>query len=415
MSTRTGILVATLLPIFSACTTLESVDRGLHSASSAVTQRDKITGMRTISLQNRSQQIQKGNAYAEQFLAKAKVSGKKLNKDYDPVAYERITRIFSRLHQISHVRDETWTPVLVEENEWNAFTTGGTYFVINSGLEKDLKDDDELANVIAHEMAHTVANHAFESQSYMQLNALAGSKSVKRETFQAAFTHENEAEADRVAVLYCALAGYDPSAGARIWQRMHQKTGNDALFVHDHPMNSERAGLAQHTANLAIKYYTPNQINPNYESILKKNDVFGTQSSSKVAAGKGGGVLTVLETALTTMQQRERGKLEEQKQQLRIQFMQSVHRVSSIVASSPVAQNRWRVTVKYAGNQPLTDLGFKLSIQRIGQSPLVITQQLGGVLYPNTTFNVNFESPELDAYRTNNRNVSFVYDEARAI
>lgn len=95
--------------------------------------------------------------------------------------------------------------------------------------------------------------------------------------------------------------------------------------------------------------------------------------------------------------------------------MQSVHRVSSIVASSPVAQNRWSVTVKYAGNRPLTDLGFKLSIQRIGQSPLVITQQLGGVLYPNTTFKVNFESPELDAYRTNNRNVSFVYDEARAI
>jgi predicted Zn-dependent protease len=225
-----------MVPLLSGCETVQSIDRGLHSSTEAVTERDRVTGQRTLSVQNRSQQIQQGNQFVEQFMAKAKASGKRLNGDYNPVAHERIRRIFARLHQVSHVRDEQWTPVLVEEKTWNAFTTGGTYFVVNSGLEEDLKDDAELANVIAHEVAHTVANHVFERQSYMQLSALSGSRSTRRETFPAAFTHENEAEADRIAVLYCALAGYDPYAGARIWRRMHQRSGNDALFVHDHPM-----------------------------------------------------------------------------------------------------------------------------------------------------------------------------------
>jgi predicted Zn-dependent protease len=394
---------------------MQVIDRGLNSATDAVTERDRITGKRTLSLEDRAAQIQKGNQWAEQFIAEAKVSGKRLNADYNPVAYERIKRIFSRLHQVSHVREEQWTPVLVEEKAWNAFTTGGTFFVINSGLEEDLKDDAELANVIAHEMAHTVANHVFEGQSYMRLNALGGSKSVRRDTFQAAFTHESEAEADQLAVLYCALSGYDPYAGARIWQRMHQQTGDGALFVHDHPMNSERAAQAQRVATQAAKYYVPNQLHPDYLSILQSNEVFAKQADSGVEAGKGGGFLSALEATLNTMNQQQQAKLEEQRQRLRMQFMQSIHQVSAIVSSGPAGPTRWRVTVRYGGNRPLTDLSFKLSVKRLGANPLEIARQLPGVLNPSSTFYVDFESPELNAYGTQPQNVKFVYDNARAL
>lgn len=404
-----------LVPFLSSCETMQAIDRGLYSATEAVTERDQITGQRTLSLRDRSQQIQQGNQWTEQFIAEAKTSGKRLNSDYKPAAYERIERIFSRLHQVSHVRDEQWTPVLVEEKAWNAFTNGGTYFVINSGLEEDLKDDSELANVIAHEMAHTIANHVFEGQSYMRLNALSHSKSAKRETFQAAFTHENEAEADRIAVLYCALAGYDPYAGARIWQRMHQRTGNDALFVQDHPMKSERAAQAQRVAGRVAKYYVRDQLNPDFASILASNEIFSNRAGSEVEAGKGGGFLGMLETALTTMNQRQQAKLEEQRQQLRIQFMRSVHQVSTIISSTPVGSNKWRVTVRYGGARPLTDLSFKLFVEGVGSDPLAITQHLSGTLHPNTTFYVDFESPELNAYGTSAQSVMFVYDNARGL
>ncbi len=406
------ILFGTMI---TACETMQVVDRGLHSAAEGVTQRDRVTGRRTLSLQNRAQQIKQGNQWAEQFIEEAKAAGKKLDEEQDAAAYERIQRIFTRLHAISHVREEKWTPVLVQEAAWNAFTTGGTYFVINSGLEEDLKDDSELANVIAHEMAHTVANHVFEGQSFMQLKALSGSNSARRGTFQAAFTHENEAEADRIAVLYCALAGYDPLAGSRIWRRMEATSGNDALFVHDHPMNSERAQQAEHVANLVAKHYTKGKQNPNFATVLANNEIFSYESAEEIKPGKGGGFFAALDAAMTTMKQQQEAKLEEQRQQSRIAFIKAVHQLSTIMESVPVAPNRWRVSVKYRGKLVLTDLAFKLIVHRPIGDPLVITQTVSGVLQPNSTFSVDFESPDLNAYGTDPRNVQLLYDNAKAL
>jgi len=401
--------------LLSGCTLLQSVDRGIYSAVEAVTERDRLTGQRSLSVEDRAAQIQAGNQVTEKFLAEAKRSGKRLNADANPAAHRRIASIFSRLHQVSHLREEAWTPVLVEEPSWNAFTTGGTYFVIHSGLEADLKDDAELANVIAHEMAHTVANHAFEGRGHALLGALAGSKSAQRGTFQAAFTHENEAEADRVAVLYCALAGYDPHAGARIWQRMYRQSGNNALFVQDHPIHSERAAQAQHVATQLAKYYAPGRLNPDYLSVLQSNEVFEQASDIGVEAGSGGGILSALEATLNVVAQKEEAKDEEQRQQRRVEFMRRIQRASTIVSSSAISRTRWRVTVRYDGKRPLTDLSFKLIVKRHRADPLSITQHLSGVLRPNSRFNVDFESPELDAYRTSARNVIFVYDNARAL
>lgn len=406
-----------LLPLLHGCEVLQIADQSLYALTETVSQKDTITGQRTLSLQNRNQQIQKGNEVAEQIIAEEKASGKRFNEAYSPKAYARIQRIFSRLHEVSHVRGEKWTAVLIEDKGWNAFTTGGTYFVINSALEADLKDDAELANVIAHEMAHAVANHAFESRSYAQLSSLTKSKTASRETFQAAFTHENEAEADRIGILYCALAGFDPFAGSRLWKKQYAQKGNNALFVHDHPMNAERAVQAENIAKLVSKYYIQNQKNFDFESILSDNEVFANKSTSQteVIAGQGGGFLAALDTALTTVEKHQNAKIEEQRQQSRILFMRSIHAVSEIVGSEPIAPNQWRMTVKYKGNRPLTNLGFKLIVQRANAEPLELTKQLSGVLQPNMTFYVDFESSELDAYRTNPKNIGFIYDDAISI
>ncbi len=72
-------------------------------------------------------------------------------------------------------------------------------------------------------------------------------------------------------------------------------------------------------------------------------------------------------------------------------------------------------SARYNGNLPLTDLSFKLTVDHVGEEPLVIVQTVDGVLEPNMEFDVEFESPELDAYDTDSEDVQFVYDNARAL
>ena len=82
---------------------------------------------------------------------------------------------------------------------------GGTYIFVNKGFMDDVKDDDELAAVVGHEIAHVTANHLGEQSSYTMAAMLRGSKGVKKESFQAAFTFKSEEEADEVGTLYATL------------------------------------------------------------------------------------------------------------------------------------------------------------------------------------------------------------------
>lgn len=399
--------------MLAGCETLSTIDSGVYTTVEAVTERDRVTGRRTISLVDRHQQIAKGNQFIADILTEARANGRRINGDYDEQAYRRINRIFNQLHQVSHLGNEKWEAILIEDDEWNAFTTGGTYFVINSGLEADLQDDNELANIIAHEMSHTVANHVFERLSYLKLGSIGGSRSAKRGTFQAAFSHENEAEADMLAVLYCALAGYDPYAGARIWQRMHQRSGSRAGHVQSHPMNNERAELAATAAKMAAPYYLgPGVVNSNYQSILTRNELFTTRQISEAEAGKGGGFLSLLETSLETYQQKQKARTEEQRQQNRIEFIRAVNEVSSLDSSMPIKADTWRFTLTYRGNIRLTDLSFRATFSG-GSNRISKIRHLDGVLSPNTTYQVDFYVPEVDVRRVDPANVQIVYDNAR--
>lgn len=412
------VAIATLASshlLLSGCETLGAIDQQLFKAADSMTERDRITGQRMLSFEDRDSQIKKGNQYVEQFIAQAKKQGRKINEEADPEGYARIKRIFARLHSVSHLGTERWTPILIEDPNWNAFTTGGTYFVIFTALEKDLKDDNELANVIAHEMAHTVANHAFERQSYLQVNALGGSKSASRSSFQSAFTHENEIEADQIGILYCALAGFDPYAGEAIWQRMYQQRGNDGLFVHDHPMNAERAQRARATADKVREYYSPGRENPAFRRLLANNNLFQTDRGSSTGGGDGSGIMALFDTAMNTYGQKQQAKKEEARQAQRIAFMRSVQQAIQIVQSEPVGPNRWRFLVDYRGNRPLTDLAFK-TIIHIEPKPVQMFRQVDGVLRPNTRFELIFEAKDFNnAYTTRADQVQLIFDSAKAM
>lgn len=103
-------------------------------------------------------------------------------------------------------------PALVEVlpgRKLNAWADGKRVQMTTAVIDQT-RDDDELAFVIAHEMAHNILGHA------------ARLKAGKRKV---ALIREHEAEADRLAVRMLAGAGFDPLAASRFWARFGQKTG----------------------------------------------------------------------------------------------------------------------------------------------------------------------------------------------
>ncbi len=109
--------------LLSGCEALQSVDRGLYSAAETVSERDIVTGQRTLSMASRGQQIAQGNAAVEQIVAEQQKAGKKINAELDAKAYQRLIRVFDRIHRVSHLANERWQPVLIDDPSFNAFST----------------------------------------------------------------------------------------------------------------------------------------------------------------------------------------------------------------------------------------------------------------------------------------------------
>ena len=99
------------------------------------------------------------------------------------VCIARVSRIAERVLAVSHLRNERWSFVLVNDPEFNAFVTGGSVLFINRGAVEN-HSNDEIAAIIGHEIAHVTANHRFERKSHLDTAKITGSKSARREWFQ---------------------------------------------------------------------------------------------------------------------------------------------------------------------------------------------------------------------------------------
>ena len=137
---------------------------------------------------------------------------------------------------------------LIHTNIVNACAMPGGQMIVFKGLYDGRRglvtDDDEMAAVMAHEIAHVNCRHTTERMSKIMAAAAIMEMSRRRRRAQrrgrlatairAVFTvgsllwipmhsRGDEAEADRVGLFYMAKAGYDPRAAPRIWQRVHQR------------------------------------------------------------------------------------------------------------------------------------------------------------------------------------------------
>jgi Zn-dependent protease with chaperone function len=154
---------------------------------------------------------------------------------------------------------------VIDNKEWNAFAMGNYSLYLFSGIMEDL-DDDELAIVLGHEIAHATHEHTrrqFKKAMWIQLAALgvaAASEEIddknKRAVAQllvvfgasawkSGYGRDLEDQADRVGLRYAYEAGYDITKGPRLWQRFAKKYGEQNkvanFFFGDHSLSSARA------------------------------------------------------------------------------------------------------------------------------------------------------------------------------
>lgn len=187
--------------------------------------------------------------------------------DDDDPRVARVRRITNRLIDVAvGFRPESakwlWSiEVIDDDDSVNAFCMPGGRMAVYTGLLDKLRpSNDELAYVLGHEIAHALADHGAEKMSMgmvgsaVALGAAAAAKKKNRDGVYAAATlaafafvklpnsRTTEEEADRLGLELAARAGYAPSAGATLWQKMMKATGDRSRFdfLSTHPATPKR-------------------------------------------------------------------------------------------------------------------------------------------------------------------------------
>ena len=225
--------------------------------------------------------ISESNKAYKAMLTPIKSEGK-LNTD--PVMLERVKTITSRLvAQAIAYRPESkswnWSVQVIDEPETvNAWCMAGGRMAIYTGLINKLNaTDDEIAQVMGHEISHALLSHTRERMSRaiaMQLGVTAaqivlsdrdyGGLAVQGTAMAAIVALElpnsrtAEAESDRLGIEIAAKAGYDPRSAATLWQKMADESGQkDSKFdlLSTHPAPVKRMEELEQLADAMMPFY----------------------------------------------------------------------------------------------------------------------------------------------------------------
>lgn len=166
-------------------------------------------------------------------------------------AQKALTKFIARLYPIQALGDNERTTKLnirfIHNDQVNAFATlGGDIFVF-SGLLRDVETPEELAGVVAHELAHVTERHVLKGVlSSLIMAGMTGIEGVQDNFFRIAFTKGEEHEADLLGLERLKAAQINVSGYVNFFAKKSSDSGPDWLsLVSDHPGNEFRKSLAQ--------------------------------------------------------------------------------------------------------------------------------------------------------------------------
>ncbi len=128
-----------------------------------------------------------------------------------------------------------WEYCVIESRQINAFCLPGGKIGVFTGLLRVVKNDDQLAAVLAHEVSHAIAHHASER--------IARAQTGSRGFFALSFDRSQESEADHIGVFLMAFANYDPQEAVAFWNQMERVRGSRPQLpeiISDHPSDQRR-------------------------------------------------------------------------------------------------------------------------------------------------------------------------------
>jgi predicted Zn-dependent protease len=219
-----------------------------------------VTGRRALNLVDNNELTKVSMAMFEEEKRRARPSR-------DRARNEQLQRVGNRIAKAVFwdMPDADWEFVVFQSPEVNAFAMAGGKVGVKSGLYKIVKNDDQLAFVIAHEIAHVTAKHVHQRLSRAMAvstvgavgaigSAVAGAAPLSVELLGAAygigtgavvlaFDRAAEKEADYVGLLYMARAGYDPQEAVKVLEGLELESATNphpSPFFSTHPPHPER-------------------------------------------------------------------------------------------------------------------------------------------------------------------------------
>lgn len=207
-----------------------------------------------------------GDSVSLQFV---KNSGQKI-----ATAVESYLRTNGMEYQISNLK---WEFSLVKDSAVNAFCMPGGKVVFFDGIMPYTKTEAGVAVVMGHEIAHAVARHSNERMSQQLLlvygaqitDVLLNKKSEATRNIintlygigatvgvMLPYSRKHEYEADRLGMIFMAMAGYDPSEAISFWERMAAgKSASAVEFMSTHPSDANRIQQMKAVLEEAKGYY----------------------------------------------------------------------------------------------------------------------------------------------------------------
>lgn len=273
MKTTKSLLIAALAVLCTACGTTNTVP---------------ITGRKTHLLVDDAQILSLSTEQYQSYMKDAKVSTNQTNtalvKRVGQNLAKAVESFLLNNGYAEEVKNFQWEFNLVASNEVNAFCMPGGKIVVYEGILPVTQDETSLAIVLGHEIAHAVAKHSAEQMSKqmrqqyaaqiggnvlaqvaqakgISSNSVALIDLIAQQGFNFAnlkYSRDNETEADRLGLIFAAMAGYNPQQAIPFWQRMAQLGGSSKSEIFsDHPSDETRIANLQKVMPEALGYYKP--------------------------------------------------------------------------------------------------------------------------------------------------------------